>query len=272
MAIGTLAAIGLGLAGAGGVASAISKNKAASKAADATTAAADRSAEVIQRNYDLSAQALQPWQQSGLGANALLNDFYGIQPQQPPQQVAATGMGQFGIGGYYGPNGWQDYGFGGGLGDGSYSLGGFQMPNWQTMSGTATTPAPQANSQDAFRRFIENSDYGFQFGEGANRVNSGYAGAGAIKSGAAMRALEDYRQNLQKGYRGEFLTGLGQQANAGLGAASAQAGVSQNLGNSLANIYTNQGNNLANAALSKTSTVGSTLGLLGGGLFGLAKG
>ncbi len=279
MAIGTLAAIGLGLAGAGAAASAISTGKAASKAADATTAAADRSAEVIQRNYDLSAQALQPWQQQGLQANMLLNDFYGIgQPQQ--QTPAMSGQfGQFG-GQQFGPMGglgqyYNDLAYGGAFGDspmgGLYGLAGMQgqFPTYGTMN---ATPQAAPSSRDAFRKFIENSDYGFQFGQGANKVNSGYAGAGSLKSGAAMKALEDYRQNLQQGYRGEFVGGLGNQQSLGFGAASAQAGVSQNLGNNLANIYTNQGANLANAALAKTSPIGGALGMIGGGLFGLGKG
>jgi hypothetical protein len=130
---------------------------------------------------------------------------------------------------------------------------------------------PQVNSRDAFKRFIENSDYGFKFGEGSNDINSGYAGAGAIKSGAAMKALEDYRQNLQQGYRGEYLAGLGNQQQIGFGAASAQAGVSQAAGNSLANIYQNQGENIGNLALLKAQNAGNALarvGSIGAGIFG----
>ena len=195
------AVIGGAIAAVGGIGSAVISSSGARSAANATTAAADRSAEVIQRNYDLSAAALRPWQQSGLGANAMLNDYYGINPGQ----------------------------------DG-------------------------ANSQNAFRRFIQNSDYGFQFGQGSNAVNSGFAGAGTLKSGAAMKALEDYRQNLQQGYRGEFLAGLGNQQALGAAAASAQAGVSQNAGNSLADVYTRQGENAANARLVGASNTSNAIG------------
>lgn len=201
------AIIGGALALGGAALSSRSASKASRRAEAASNYAADRSAEVLQRNYDLSAQALRPWQQSGLRANTMLNDFYGL---------GETG-----------------------------------------------------NSRDAFRRFIENSDYGFQFGQGANAVNSGYAGAGAVKSGAAQLALEDYRQNLQQGYRGEFLTGLGNQQGVGFGAASAQAGVSQNLGNSLSNIYMQQGANNANAALARgQNSFGNTLAGIGGYILG----
>lgn len=276
MAIGSLAIAGLATA-AGGALSARAQGKAADKALQASNYAADQSAAVLRENYDKSAQALAPWQQSGLGANALLNDFYGIQPQQ--QQVGQT-MGGDPYAAYVrgNPDLMAEFGrvggqFGGDMGAyGQYHYGqygqneGRQLPGQQTGQQTA----PQANSRDAFRRFIENSDYGFQFGQGANRVNSGYAGAGTAKSGAAMKALEAFRQNLQQGYRGEFAAGVGQQANAGLSAASAQAGVSQSLGTNLANIAMNKGDNAANAALSKGSSgIGNAMMLAGGGLFRL---
>lgn len=252
------AIIGGALALGGAALSSSASNRASRRAQDASNYAADRSAEVLQRNYDLSATALRPWQQSGLAANALLNDFYGIQvpqqaPQTPPQMGGLGGLG----------------GLGAGVNWNGINLSNILQNGGATAPSTPppTTPAP--NSQDAFRRFIQNSDYGFQFGEGANRVNSGYAGAGTLKSGAAMRALEDYRQNLQQGYRGEYLSGLANQQGVGFGAASAQAGVSQNLGNSLANVYANQGANNANAILSRGgSGIGNALSGLGGFLLG----
>lgn len=271
MALATAIAAAATLGGA--VLGGRSQNKAADKALQASNYAADQSAAVLRENYDKSAQALAPWQQSGLGANALLNDFYGIQPQQQVGQTmggdpyAAYVRGNPDLMAEFGRVGGQ---FGGDMGAyGQYHYGqygqneGRQLPGQQTGQQTA----PQANSRDAFRRFIENSDYGFQFGQGANRVNSGYAGAGTVKSGSAMKALEAFRQNLQQGYRGEFAAGLGQQANAGLSAASAQAGVSQSLGNNLANIAMNKGENAANAALSKTNGFANGLAMLGGGLF-----
>lgn len=125
--------------------------------------------------------------------------------------------------------------------------------------------------KDMFRNFIQNSDYGFQFGEGANKVNSGFAGAGTLQSGAAMKALEDYRQNLQSGYRGEFNSLIGSQQGLGLGAASALAGVGTNYSNAVMANNQNAGDAAANAALVKgqNSPFANALGLMGGGLYGL---
>src|SRR6478736_7727450 len=124
----------------------------------------------------------------------------------------------------------------------------------------------QGAYQDAFRNFVGNSDYGFQFGEGANKVNSGYAGAGTLQSGAAMKGLEEFRQNLQSGYRGEFNNLLGNQQALGLGAGSALAGVGQNYVNTISANNQNAADAVSNAALirGQNNPLANTLGLLGG--------
>lgn len=121
-----------------------------------------------------------------------------------------------------------------------------------------------------FRNFIQNSDYGFQFGEGANALNSGYAGAGTLQSGAAMKGLERFRQNLQSGYRGEFNNLLANQQALGLGAASAQAGVGQNYVNTVSANNNAAGTAAANAALVKGqyNPLANALGTVGGVLLG----
>lgn len=126
--------------------------------------------------------------------------------------------------------------------------------------------------KNAFGNFIKNSDYGFQFGEGSNDINSGFAGAGMLQSGAAMKDLERFRQDLQSGYRGEFNSLLANQQALGLGAASAQAGVGQNYVNTVTANNQNAADARSNAALIKgqNNPLANTLGLLGGGLFGMA--
>lgn len=121
----------------------------------------------------------------------------------------------------------------------------------------------------AFRNFIDNSDYAFQFGEGANAINSGHAGAGTLQSGAAMKDLESFRQNLQQGYRGEFNALLTDQANRGLGAGSALAGVGQNYVNTVSANNNNAGTAAANAALVKgANNPWNSLAMLGGTILG----
>ena len=138
--------------------------------------------------------------------------------------------------------------------------------------GITTTPAvTQGQAQNAFGDYIKGSDYGFQFATGANQLNSGYAGSGSLQSGAAMKGLEQYRQNLQSGYRNEY-TGLlaGQQAT-GLAAGSALAGVGQNLTGTVTANNSSAANAASNAALIKgqNNPFANALGTLGGGLLGL---
>lgn len=125
--------------------------------------------------------------------------------------------------------------------------------------------------RDAFRSFIGNSDYGFQFGEGANKINAGYAGAGMLQSGAAMKDLERFRQDLQSGYRGEFNNLLANQQSLGLGAGSALAGVGQNYVNTVSANNNNAGEARANALLYKgaNNPLAGAIGMIGGGLYGM---
>lgn len=277
IAAGTAALIGGGIAAAGAVGAAVIGSGATSKAAAATTQAADTAAGAVTRNYDLSAAALQPWQQSGLAANQTINSFLGLTPTQPaaqPQQTNA--LAQYGgqQGGFAsmmaGGFGFDPSQFG--VDPSNYAVNGTPYLSQQT--GIAQQVQP-VNAADGFKQYIANSDYGFQFGQGANKVNSGYAGAGTLQSGAAMKALEGYRQNLQQGYRGEYIGALGNQQSLGLTAAQAQAGVGGNAANSLANIYQNKGDNLANAALASgqnSANLVNSLATIGSGIFGKSGG
>lgn len=212
MAIGTMAAIGLGAGVLGSVLSSKSANKASKRAAATQAQTTQQNNALAQNMYGQNQAALSPFMGRGNAAGDTLNSFLGV--------------------------------------------GGVD---------------PQAG-QNAFRGFLQNSDYGFQFGEGANRVNSGYAGAGTLRSGAAMKDLERFRSNLQSGYRGEFTNLLGNQQGVGLAGASALAGVGQNYVNTVSANNQNAGDAAANAALYRgaNNPYANSLSLLGGGLFGMA--
>lgn len=262
MAIGTLAAIGLGLAGAGSIISSGAQSRAANNASNISAQTARENNALAQYIYGQNQQALSPFMQRGNVAGNYFNAMLGIGSGQP-QTVPQLGPGPLGGQGNPEPNG-----FLGGYGPqgGGYS-GGYGGGTWTP---TATTPGVTTqDAQNAFRQYIENSDYGFQFGEGSNRVNSGYAGAGTLKSGAAMQALERMRQNLQSGYRGEYMNALANQQGTGLSGAGALAGVSTNYSNSVAANNNSAGTAAANAALVRgNNSFGNTLSMLGGGLFG----
>lgn len=121
----------------------------------------------------------------------------------------------------------------------------------------------QGDAQNAFKSYMQNSDYGFQFGEGSNALNSGYAAQGTLQSGAAMKALEKYRQNLQSGYRGEYLGHLSGQQNMGMSGASALAGVSNAFANNTADSNNDATGVRINTALSKGTNDSAFYGAMG---------
>lgn len=122
----------------------------------------------------------------------------------------------------------------------------------------------------AFDRFREASGYNFRFNEGMDALNSGYAGAGVLQSGDAMRAATEFGQNFASNELGNYMGMLGNQQGVGLGAASAQAGVGQNYVNTISQNNNNAGTAAANAALSKgaNNPFANALGMAGGFLAG----
>lgn len=131
------------------------------------------------------------------------------------------------------------------------------------------THAEQENAAKAFGSFLTNSDYGFQFGQGSNALNSGYAGAGTLQSGAAMKDLESFRQDLQSGYRGNWLNLLTGQQGTGLSAAGALAGVSTNYANNVQQNNQTAADARSNAFLvaGQNNPFANALGMLGGAAF-----
>ncbi len=266
MAITTLAAVALGAGALGNAALGAGASNKAAKAAK--NAAADSTA--VQREQLAAAQtALSPYSQAGIPASQALNSFLGLTPTttqtiQPNSQTqfAPDALSQFrGDGqiyeGFDGPGRFlspQE--------PGVFGMNGGPPPFYpQGTPFNPNAPAPQGvNGRDAFKAFLDNSDYGFQFQEGGNAVNSGYAGAGTLQSGSAMKALEKFRQNLQSGYRGEFLNALGNQQGVGVTAGSALAGVGQNFANSITGINSNKADAIGNAALTNSRNVSNIFG------------
>ncbi|MEO1908798.1 MAG: hypothetical protein ABGX08_17425 [Citromicrobium sp.] len=285
MAIGTMAAIGLGLGAVGSVVGASSSNRAASRAADAQVQASQQNAQVAREIYGQNRDVLNPYVQRGNAAGDALNDMLGLggTPAQPMQQQP-NALTQFAPQQRYGvPDGAPSqyraraesrvsY-FGEPDAQPMNALTQFAQTTQPTATPAVSAEQAQNNAFDGFRNYIRNSDYGFQFGEGSNAVNSGYAGAGTLQSGAAMRALEDYRQNLQSGYRGEYMNLLSNQQGVGLGAGSALAGVGQNYAGLVTSSNNQAANAQANLALSQgqNNPFANVLGFGSGALMGLGR-
>lgn len=284
MAIGTTAAlIGSAVVGAGSSALAASKNKKAiNKATQAQTDANAASLAEQRRQFDISSQNLSPFIRGGTGANSMINALLGI-----PEQGGGT------QGNYVGPNalsgpatlgdgGFQDYGI---IGDSGYpTTGTIPMPGIISgygggtfnTDGTQVTPDAQGNmrqrAEDAFDIFRNSTGYQFRVNQGQDAINTGYAARGLLQSGAALKSLDDYRQNMASAEFGNYLGTLQDQARLGFGAASAQAGVGQNFAQGVTSLNAANANALAGGALAKASNSNALIGNIGGALGGILGG
>lgn len=270
MAIGTAAAIGLGVAGIGSALGASAKGKAAGKVADGELATAQENNAFAQNMYDQNKGILSPFVNNGTTAGNYLNAFLGL--------PGSSTNGAFDASSYLSANPDVLTGYNTTADKARFSspqeYAKWHYDNYgqgENRLGGITPAVTQGQAQNAFGDYIKGSDYGFQFATGANQLNSGYAGSGSLQSGAAMKGLEQYRQNLQSGYRNEY-TGLlsGQQAT-GLAAGSALAGVGQNLTGTVTANNSNAANAASNAALIKgqNNPWANALGTIGGSLLGL---
>lgn len=313
MAIGTLAAVGLGAGAIGNVISSAGANKASKNAANT---ARDTSLQVAAQNnalqrdiYTQNAAALSPYMQRGNAAGNQINALLGLGGMNAggsmPGGVQGIGDGS-GLPGTAQPfNQWgaylsanpdvaaefgrqNQYGTPEEYAQFHYSRygqrEGRQLPTQQAAPTPAATPAaaPAATGADAtaaansaFDTFRNSTGYQFRLGEGMNALNNGFAGAGLVRSGAAMKASQEYGQNLASGEFGNYLGQLQGQQSIGLGGASALAGVGQNYAGMVGQNNNNAGSAIANSALAQAANYqnpfGNALSLLGGGAVGYGR-
>lgn len=285
MAIGTIAAIGLGAAGIGSALGGSSANKAASKAADVSLQVAQENNALAKDIYGQNKASLTPYMQRGNAAGDAINALLGLggvsQPAQalPTQQpTTPNALSQFSPYGAYGADGLYDPVMSQFIGNkfpGVFGQINQQPYNTGVNGANVPAPAPQSpqNYQTAFDNYRNSTGYQFRLKEGMNALNSGYAGAGMIKSGAAMKAAQDYGQNIASNEFGNYLNALGNQQGVGLSGASALAGVGQNYVNTISANNNSAGSAAANAALIKgqNNPFANALGMIGGGILGLGR-
>lgn len=209
MAIGTAAAIGLGVAGVGSALSARSQSKAASRAADTSLQATRENAALMRDIYSQNKNALSPFMNRGNFASNIYANTLGIGSQE--------------------------------------------------------------DQRTARNRFENSLGYRYRFDEGMNALNSGYAGAGALQSGDAIKSAIRYGQDYASNEVANYQNGLANLQGVGLGATSALAGVGQNFSQNMAANNTQGANNAANAMLvrGQNNPFANMAGILGGGLMGM---
>ena len=299
MAIGTAAAIGLGVAGIGSAISSGSSNSASRRAAETSQENNATNVALAREIYGNNERVLSPFVQRGNAAGDQLNALLGLggatQPQVQPNALSQFVGGRpagygYGLGdGYIGPgSGFNPAGFGDAFGGGSAigsgivpsetygvplpSQGGLPqstaLPTSGALPGSPQTAQQAAESaSDTFRN---STGYQFRLGEGLDAVNSAYAGIGGLQSGAAMRGINDYAQNFASNEFGNYAGLLSGQQAVGAGAASSLAGVGQNFAGTVINSNNLNATNQMNATLSRggNNALGNLFGTIGGGILG----
>lgn len=265
MAIGLGAAlIGSAVIGAG--ASAIGASKNASAINQSTQAQLQMNQQNLEMQKDIFNQnkaTLSPFVNTGTQATGAINALLGLTPTSQPTTPATTPATPATTGTTTTPRPF----FSGGFADAArYIMDKRDGKLPQTTAATpATTTAPAPTyltPQQAFDNYKNSTGYQFRYNEGMNALNSGYAGAGSIKSGAAMRAATEYGQGIASQEFNNYLNLLSGQQGVGLTAAGAQAGVATNYANNASAINSQTANALSQAAIAKANNTNALLGSL----------
>lgn len=299
----TAALIGSAVIGAGASAVASSKNsKAINQATAAQTEGNAASLALQERVYNQNRTDLNPFVQRGNVAGDTMNALLGLGgsfEQGGPQAAQIPGFAPNALAQFQaargGPSAQQAFGLGYSP---SYSFqgGGFaQQPplevsdapffgapmaagiqpsinNQTTFAPTTAAPQGQTAQQaanNAFGIYRGSTGYQFRVREAQDALNSGFAGSGLLQSGAALRSLDELRQNMASAEFNNYMALLGGQQGTGLQAAGAQAGVGVNYANAAGNINAANANALSNAAVARANNSNALIGGIGGSLGGL---
>lgn len=128
------------------------------------------------------------------------------------------------------------------------------------------------NDNGASLKALEASPgYQFRVDQGQKALNTGWAARGLLNSGAAQKSALSFGQGIASEEYGNRFNQLAQQQGMGLGAASAQAGVSSNYASNVASQNNALAGVLANSALARGQanaqlygTTANALGQIGG--------
>lgn len=272
------AVIGGAIAAVGAIGGAAIGASGAKSAANASARAAEASAAEQRAARTQAYNTLQPYIQAGIPATQQINALLGLPTTSNGQPVGTVDWASYVRGNPDALANWNAIQnssdgaqFGGDIGAfGAYhynSDGARRDLTQYTSQAVDNTAA----AQDAFSNFRNSTGYDFRVKQGMNAVNSGYAGSGTIKSGAAIKAANDYGQGMATQEFGNHLNALGNQQSLGYQAGSSAAGVGTQAANSLGSIYMQNGANQANAALAgaqNTANALNSITSIGANIFG----
>lgn len=260
------AALGAAAVTAGGAVLSSSSQKKAANQASNTAAANTASNNALTRDiYDKNSANLLPYSQNGLRAGNALNDMllgpaapgtpggatnWGAYLQGNPD-VAAEGRRVVEAGEFRTPNDfaqwhYQNYGQGEGR----------QVTGPGQTAGQQSAPANGSAAPSAFDTWRNSTNYQFTMDQALKAGNQGYAANGMLESGAAMKGLQDRAATVANGYVGDYQNRLMQQQQIGMGAASALAGVGQNMVNNVTANNNSAAQTAAQAAIQNGAATG----------------
>lgn len=121
--------------------------------------------------------------------------------------------------------------------------------------------ALQRGGPEAQMNFLQmDPGYGFRLGEGMKALERSAAARGGLLSGATMKGLQRYGQDLASQEYGQAYNRLANLANVGPRAAGIAADIGQNYANQMGNLYMQGGVNQGNAMLARGSAYQRGLG------------
>ncbi len=263
------ATIGAAAITAGGAVAASSASKSAANKASKTEAANSAANIALSReNYASNAARLDPYSQSGRRAGGVLNEMLlGPAPAGTPDGPQVDWEAYVNAN----PDAREDHD----LRQPGISLAEYGKWHYaadgsrRDLNPYTRQPAPTeggGGALSAFDAFRNSTNYQFRVNEGQKGFAQGAFAKGYGESGAAMKGLEQYRQNIAAGALGEFQDRLFQQQQLGMGAASALAGVGQNNTNAIMASNNAASSAAGNAALIGGQAQGQMYGSIAGAL------
>ena len=139
-------------------------------------------------------------------------------------------------------------------------------------AGGAGGAGAAGGANSAFQNYLNSTGYQFRLGQGIGAIEGSQAVGGALNSGATLRALTKYGQNLGSAEFSNYLNQLGNMNNIlGATAAAGQSGLGQ-----IATVGTSGGGQAANAIMQGASNQGAAImqggNAMANGIAGLAGG
>lgn len=125
-----------------------------------------------------------------------------------------------------------------------------------------TTAEQQTAAQNGFNNYLDSTAYKFQLGQGQNAITTSAAAKGLLNSGATLKSLDQYGQNLAGTTFNNYLGQLGNLSAAGQNALTRTANAGGAGGGGAASAMISAGNAQAGGITGLANGIGNAVGSL----------